>query len=438
MKDTQKKVKLNKRLLNQKMLDKFKTSFIPIMIGSTLIALIGIANIILLNFSSGFNIQSIIRVVIGIALLAFMTLMNYSLCSNVAKALSTAIVHPVTELQTAVQKIKKGELDIEITYESKDELGELANDLREACAQMQTIINDAGYMLGEMSEGNFTVSSDKRNNYVGDFETLIVSMEKLDTRLSDSLRQIQESSELVRFGSEQLATNAMDLASGATEQAGAVEQLSATIDDVAKIAEESAENAVTAATNAKSAADDAVKSREGFNQLTAAMDRITETSKEIENIIGAIEDIASQTNLLSLNASIEAARAGEAGRGFAVVADQIGKLAADSAQSAVTTKELISKSLSEIQEGNKIVEDTMSSIDIVLENMETFANTAEGAAEASKVQADMLVQIEAGIEQITTVIQSNSASAQETSAVSQELSTQAVSLEEIVAKFQIK
>ena len=125
-------------------------------------------------------------------------------------------------------------------------------------------------------------------------------------------------------------------------------------------------------------------------------------------------------------------------KAVAVVADQIGKLAADSAQSAVTTKELIGKSLSEIQEGNKIVEDTMSSIDIVLENMETFANTAEGAAEASKVQADMLVQIEAGIEQITTVIQSNSASAQETSAVSQELSTQAVSLEEIVAKFQIK
>ena len=168
------------------------------------------------------------------------------------------------------------------------------------------------------------------------------------------------------------------------------------------------------------------------------MERITATSHEIEDIIAAIEDIASQTNLLSLNASIEAARAGEAGRGFAVVADQIGKLAADSAQSAVTTRDLISKCLTEVQAGNRIVENTIESIGTVLANMESFAGMASGAAEASKEQVEMLKQVEAGMDQITLVVQSNSATAQETSAVSEELSAQATGLDEMIEKFELK
>ena len=159
------------------------------------------------------------------------------------------------------------------------------------------------------------------------------------------------------------------------------------------------------------------------------------TSKEIENIIAAIEDIASQTNLLALNASIEAARAGEAGRGFAVVADQIGKLATDSAQSAVNTRELIRKWLDEVQEGNGIVENTMNSIGTVLANMEAFAGMASGAADASKMQVDLLKQIEVGMEQISGVVENNSAAAQETSAVSEELYAQATNLETMVEMF---
>ena len=192
------------------------------------------------------------------------------------------------------------------------------------------------------------------------------------------------------------------------------------------------------AAQAKESAAVANTSRTGMNELIHAMDNITETSKEIENIIAAIEDIASQTNLLSLNASIEAARAGEAGRGFAVVADQIGKLANDSAQSAISTKELIVKSLEEIEKGNKIVHETMETIGNILESMETFADSANGAAEASRSQADMLEQIEQGIEQISTVVQSNSASAQETSATSEELFAQSESLKGLVSKFKIR
>ena len=240
------------------------------------------------------------------------------------------------------------------------------------------------------------------------------------------------------IGSEQLAGSAQELAEGASEQACAVDELTATIADVTNISEDSARNAMTAANSAKDAADDAASSREKISKLTEAMERITNTSKEIEDIITAIEKIAAQTNLLSLNASIEAARAGEMGKGFAVVADQIGKLAADSRQSAVTTRELISKSLTEIENGSIMVEYTMESIGTALTNMESFAGMAAGAAEASQEQANMLKQIQARIDQISTVVQSNSASAEETSAISQELSAQAIGLEEMIGKFELR
>ena len=167
------------------------------------------------------------------------------------------------------------------------------------------------------------------------------------------------------------------------------------------------------------------------------MERISSTSMEIQNIIGSIEDIASQTNLLSLNASIEAARAGEAGKGFAVVADQIGKLAGDSAKAAVNTRDLIEKSLQEIENGNQITEKTVAALNEILEAMNSFEDVAKTSSTNSSEQADMLKQIEQGIEQISGVIQSNSASAEETSATSQELSTQSEGLKNLVGRFKL-
>lgn len=175
-----------------------------------------------------------------------------------------------------------------------------------------------------------------------------------------------------------------------------------------------------------------------MNHLTDAMEKINNTSMEIQNIIGAIEDIAAQTNLLSLNASIEAARAGEAGKGFAVVADQIGKLAAESAQSAVNTRQLIAKSLEEVANGNQITEKTVSVLENIVENMVHFADAAKGASDASNMQADLMSQIKGGVEQISLVIQNNSAAAEETSATSEELAAQSESLKSIVAKFQLR
>lgn len=376
------------------------------------------------------TIVTVIMILVGIA--------SIVLCVTFSKVVTSLLVEPIRELQDAAQNLKNGKLDIKIAYESKDELGELADNFREACKQMQTVIEDAGYLLSMMAEGKFNIKTKAEESYVGDFRLVIESMRKLNRQLDGTLRQISEASEQVSVGAGQLAASAQELAEGATEQAGAVEELTATVEDVTNIAEESAEGAMKAAEQMKSSAKEALTSREDMNQLIGAMERITDTSREIENIIGAIEDIASQTNLLSLNASIEAARAGEAGKGFAVVADQIGKLASDSAQSAVTTRELISKSLEEIENGNEMVRRTMEVIGKVLANIEAFAETAASSAEGSRTQADMLKQIEAGIEQISTVVQSNSAAAEETSAISEELSAQAENLEGMVSAFELR
>ena len=361
------------------------------------------------------------------------------LCLRAVKKLKGYIMTPVAEIESVVHQLKDGELnEIEIKYSAEDELGVVTKELGAVCDEVSAVIKDVSYVLGEMAEGKLNIEIQTSESYVGDFEILLTSMNGLLNQLNDTLYGIAQVTDQVKVGADQLARSAQELAEGATEQAGAIEELTATIESVANISEESAKNAIVAATSAKTAAENAAKNREEINELTEAMNRITETSQEIENIISAIEDIASQTNLLSLNASIEAARAGEAGKGFAVVAEQIGKLAEESARSAVSTRELISKSLAEIEVGNKIVENTMEAIGTVLADMESFAEMASGAAESSRTQADLLKQIEGGIEQISSVVQSNSASAEETSAVSEELSSQAQNLEEMVSTFELR
>lgn len=374
-------------------------------------------------------VSIILMILIGTGAVAF---------SNVIRTTITGIMlKPIQELEGAAEKLKAGQLDVEINYESPDELGKLAGNFRQACKTLEVIVQDTSYLLGEMAEGNFNVSSNNAQIYIGNFKQQYESMSKLKHELSDTMTQINEASEQVAAGSDQLAGGAQALAEGATDQAGAVEELTATVESVSGIAETGAQTAADAYQNVLTAVDNAGKSREDLKALTDAMERISSTSMEIQNIIGSIEDIASQTNLLSLNASIEAARAGEAGKGFAVVADQIGKLAGDSAKAAVNTRDLIEKSLQEIENGNQITEKTVAALNEILEAMNSFADVAKISSTNSSEQADMLKQIEQGIEQISGVIQSNSASAEETSATSQELSAQSEGLKNLVGRFKL-
>ena len=371
----------------------------------------------------------ILMVVLGVVSL------NFSI--GIRKTITKNMLRPIKQIQKASADLKAGNLDVDITYESPDELGQLANDFKDACATLHAMVEDTGVLLDQMANGDFTISEDNKSKYVGSFVEQFESMHQLGSQMSETLEQINVASEQVAQGSGQLSCGAQALAEGATDQAGAVEELTATVENITEVANNNAAAAEKSYETVREAAEHAGQSREDLERLTEAMQRIDATSKEIQNIIGSIEDIAEQTNLLSLNASIEAARAGEAGRGFAVVAEQIGKLAGDSARAAVNTRDLLGKSLQEVENGNVITEKTVEALNQILETMNRFADTAKGSSESSREQADMLRQVEQGIEQISSVVQSNSASAEETSATSQQLSAQSDELKTLVGKFKL-
>lgn len=373
--------------------------------------------------------------ILGIILTIILVIAFILGASVFAMRIGKSIGEPIRQCAERLSLIVKGDLHSSVPeISSRDEVGILSQSTREITDSLNRIIGDIGYLLKEMAGGDFSVTSKMREKYVGDYENILTSMQGIKHQLGSTLSLIQESSVQVSTGSSQLAENAQSLAEGATEQAGAVEELTATIENVADIARASATNAE----NAYKAVDDVVAQvkagGEAMKELTSAMERITSTSQEIHNIITAIEDIASQTNLLSLNASIEAARAGEAGRGFAVVAEQIGKLASDSAQSAMDTRELIVKVLEEIESGNQVTGKTAGIFTAVTGDMIEISGMAHGASDASHQQAQMLEQVEQGVEQISSVVQSNSASAEETSATSEELSAQAETMNQLVSK----
>lgn len=383
------------------------------------------------NLEASQATATIVLVVLGLASVIISMLF--------AKLITDSIKEPVSELEVVAENLAKGNLDLEIiTYEAEDELGSLAVNMKKSLELMRAMVQDVAYLTAEIAKGNFTVKTRNESVYVGEFAPLLLSLRDMNANLSLTLSQINDGSNQVTLGSTQMAESAQNLAEGATDQAGAVEELNATIEDVANMAKMTADDTKKAAEEVNGSVKRADSSREKMKDLTQAMERIDATSKEIGNIIAEIEDIASQTNLLSLNASIEAARAGEAGKGFAVVADQIGKLAFDSAKSASNTRDLIMKTLDEIKVGSDITDEAYQSFEEIIQDIEQFSKIASDTSEKSDEQYNSLQQIKEGIEQISGVVQNNSAIAQETSATSEELAAQAENLKALVSQFQLK
>ena len=392
-------------------------------------------NLISMNIEMGDKVASQLSIFSKLLALIIVAYLAVAIFIAMRFAVATArdFVRPLEKVQEGTKKLANGELDVHIQVNSRNEFGEMADDLNAAIAKLNEYVKVIEYGLDEVGRGNFAVRP--TIEFQGDFIKLKDAIEKITIELSHTLGQINEGSDQVAIGAEQLAESAQMLAEGATTQAASVEELTATIEDVAVSAKDSAKTAGESAESAEKLAAIAQDSSHEMELLTQAMERITATSNEIESIVSEIEDIASQTNLLSLNASIEAARAGEAGRGFAVVADQIGKLATDSAQSAVNTRTLIVKSLEEIAKGNEITSKTAEALEEVVDGIKGLAKGARANSVQSAEQAETMAQVQLGVEQIAEVVQNNSASAQETSATSQELNAQSENLKALVDQF---
>ena len=384
------------------------------------------------SLSTRLSIMSFIFlvVIIGVIFAAFWQ------ATRMGNSIAKGISEPIGVLGDRFKTFAKGDLSSPFPdVDTKDEIAEMIAVAKEMADSLSLVIADSGKHLADMASGNYDIKTTCPEVYQGDFEKLLLSMRNMRDQMIQTLRSIEDASSQVSAGSTNLAEASQSLAEGATEQAGAVEELQATITSITENIDKAADQAQESYIQAKKYADEADNSRTEMKAMVEAMARINETSKNIENIISEIEDIASQTNLLSLNASIEAARAGEAGRGFAVVADQILQLAEQSTKSAVDTRELIEGSLQEISEGNKAAESAAASIEIVVEGIEKIAETSRNISMTSRDQANAMDQADQGVSQISEVVQSNSATAQESSATSEELSAQAVSLDELISKF---
>ena len=357
----------------------------------------------------------------------------------IGRIITNSITEPVEQIDAAVASLRKGELsNVEmLTYESEDELGDTIRNLKEAMGILADYVSEISVEVKAIAQGDLTRNGDDITDFLGDFSELKASLLYILKRFNSTLTEISNLAEQVSSNSSEVENASKSLADGATEQAGVIEELNATIDTVVDLASDTAKETQNASARVKASANKANEEKEKMNDLLMEMGHITEISKEIGNIITDIEDIASQTNLLSLNASIEAARAGEAGKGFAVVADQIGKLAADSAKSAVNTRDLIDKTLVEIEKGNTITRTTADAFNQIIADMESFAELAENTMEKANSQAESLEQIGQGIEQLSGVVQDNAASSEENTAISINLAEGAAKMHDRVNIFKL-
>ena len=383
--------------------------------------------------------QSMMVFIAGLVAIVLFVLVATIASKKIGAAIIGAIITPVQQIEKAAVGLRSGDLSGSklITFESEDELGHLAMIMKESLEILDGYIDNIVENFEKVANADLTRDFNEIPDYLGDFGSIKHSFVVILKEYNDTLNKIRETAVQVDKGSDELAGASNELASGTSEQVSAVEELTATIEMVSQMAEDAAVQANHAYESMMNSVNEALNERRQMQELQKEMEHIKEISNEIEAIVTAIEEIASQTSLLALNASIEAARAGEAGRGFAVVADQIGKLATDSAKAVITTKELIGKTIEEIDNGNKITETTALGFENIIKEMEAIADLSKANNEVSKAQSQALSEVEAGINQISMVTQQNAAASEECSAISEELAARAAELEDMVSRFKL-
>lgn len=357
---------------------------------------------------------------------------------QMVKALTDNILEPLEQIENAAEAMSHGNLDIDVTYEAEDELGKLAQSFRNTAASLKEFVEDIDQLLTEFAKGNFDAKSGNIEVYRGNFSEILSKLEETETGLSQTISNVQESSNQVSAGADQLAQSAQGLAEGATDQAAALEELTSSVNEVAEHVAENTKSTDRVHDQAKEVAIKADSGTAKMKELIESMKHISDTTNDIQAVIGKIESIASQTNLLSLNASIEAARAGEAGKGFAVVAEQIKELAEESAASAEETRVMLTNSLNQVEIGSNVADQTSQFMAEMIEQLDVVVMEVAKIRQVSDQQAESVKQISQAVEQVSSVVQSNSATSEQVSATSQELSASAEGLDEMISGFQIR
>ena len=364
---------------------------------------------------------------LGLSLIALISLVVY---------VSGYVIKPILQITQASQPLQEGLLELDLGYSSQNELGQLASTLERSMERIHSYVEDINRIMGELSDGNYDVHTSQR--FIGDFRSIEESIDSFTGNISAAFGHIQQAEQRVSGNAEQLSSSSQSLAQGATEQASEVEGLYATLDNLSKSASGNVKAAADAQENARLTGEQVTISSKQMDQMVAAMADITEASQQIGRIIATIENIAFQTNILALNAAVEAARAGSAGKGFAVVSDEVRSLATQSDQAAKATKELIENSVQATERGSKIVGEVSQSLKKTLD-LVVRSNEAIGTiAEAIEREAASIASVTEGIGQISSVVQTNSASSEESAAVSAELFEQVHLLQEQTRKFHLK
>ena len=373
-----------------------------------------------------------------ISLILVLVAAGISICS--ATFLGKHIGEPIKLCTERLVKLSKGDLTSPVPeIKSKDETGELAEATRILVNDFNGIISDMDNTLSSIANGNFDVKNENADEvYVGDFHNLVDSVGIITARLSDTLRQIKVAADQVSGGADQVSSGAQALSQGATEQASSIEELAATIISISEMINRNAKDAENASIMTGEAGSKMMEANQKMEGLVGAMTEISDSSAEIKNIIKTIEDIAFQTNILALNAAIEAARAGEAGKGFAVVADEVRNLAAKSAEAAQNTTNMIEGTVQAINNGSALVGEVAEVMEQVSTAAGHVAELNDKISESSKEAADSISQVTVGVEQISNVVQTNSATAEQSAAASEELSGQAQMLDSLVSQFNLR